>query len=117
MNCSKAAVILVACTAVLLASGCITCTYPGGPAPAGLLITSVTVPAQNLAVATDKDAKSDKVGKASACGLLGLFAFGDGGIEAAMKDGRITKVNHVDHSVVGILYTLWFIDQTRVYGE
>ena len=117
MKWSDAVVLMLVCSALLLASGCVTCTYPGGPTPAGLIFAVVTTPAQSLAVATDNSVKSDKQGMATACGLLGLFAYGDSSIDAAMKNGGITKVHHVDHKVVAIFYSFFFTDQTLVYGE
>lgn len=59
---------------------------------------------------------STKVGKAEASNILGIFATGDAGIEAAMRNGNITKISHIDihaNSVLGIFatYTIY------VYGE
>jgi hypothetical protein len=102
---------------LVMASGCATNMYPGGPTPAGMLYTGITSPAQNLTVATDSSAAPNKKGEASAMAFLGLFAFGNGGINAAMKDGGITKVHHVDHHVVHFLYAIFAKDTTIVYGE
>ncbi|KZZ62972.1 TRL domain-containing protein, partial [Oleiphilus sp. HI0128] len=83
----------------LFMSGCATNLFPGGPTPAGVIITNVKGPAQNLTVATDKDAQSSKMGSASVSAIAGLFAFGDASIDTAMKEAGITKVHHVDHQV------------------
>ncbi len=104
-------------TVLLLGSGCAANMYPGGPSPAGILYTNTITPAQNLTVATDKDAKSLKRGEASATAILGMFAFGDAGIDAAMKAGGITKVHHIDHSVKLFIYGIFLQDKTIVYGE
>lgn len=97
--------------------GCATNLFPGGPTPAGGLVTSVRSPALALAVAIDPTAKPIKKGKASAGAFLGLIAAGDASIEAAMKEGGITRVHHVDHEVNSFLLGLWVGDTTIVYGE
>ena len=103
-------------TSVLL-SGCATNLFPGGPTPAGIILTDVKSPAQNLTVATDKDAKSTKVGRASASAIAGLFAFGDSSVDTAMKDGGISKVHHIDHQINSIVLGLWLQNTTIVHGE
>ena len=60
-------------------------------------------------------ATSPKVGRAEAYGVL-VFSTGDASISAAMANGGITKIHHVDHETQNILgfyakYT------TIVYGE
>jgi len=52
-----------------------------------------------------------KTGTAKCTSILGLIATGDASIEAAMKNGGITKVHHVDYksnSILGIyaVYTV-----------
>ena len=101
----------------LFTSGCATGIYPGGPTPAGSLYTSVKSPAQSLAVAMDSSAKSIKTGEASASAILGWFATGDASIEAAMQNGGITKVHHVDHQVKSFLLGLYVEDKTIIHGE
>lgn len=100
-----------------LLMGCATNLFPGGPTPAGSLVTSVRAPALALAVAIDPTAKPVKKGKASAGAFLGLIAAGDASIEAAMKEGGITRVHHVDHEVNTFLLGIWVGDTTIVYGE
>ena len=82
----------------------------------GLIYTDATGPAQALNVAIDADAKPSKVGESKATSILGLIGTGDASLEAAMKDGKITKVHHVDHHVNIILgvYGQWTL---KVYGE
>ena len=115
------ALAVLASSILMFGSGCggyITGMYPGGPSPAGLLFTNVDVPAQSLTVATDNTAASVKTGTSSARALLGLIAFGDASIQAAMQDGGITKVHHVDHQVVHILAGgLYLSTTTIVHGE
>lgn len=102
---------------LLLCSGCVSSIFPGGPTPAGGIITSVRSPAQNLTVATDASASSTKVGTSSAGAVLGLFAFGDASMNAAMNDGGIRKVHHVDHEVNTFLFGVWVQNKTIVHGE
>lgn len=107
---------IVILSAVLL-SGCATNLFPGGPTPAGVLVTNVKSPAQNLTVATDKEAKSSKSGSSSASAIAGLFAYGDSSVDAAMKQAGITKVHHVDHQVTSYLFGLFLQNTTIVHGE
>lgn len=56
-----------------------------------------------------------KVGRATCDNYLGFVQLGDCSYEAAMKNGRITQVNHHDTQSKG-----WFFYRhttTRVYGE
>jgi len=102
----------------LLSSGCaVTGIYPGGPAPGGWLITNVTLPAQELTVATDSSASSSKTGSAAATGVLGMVAFGDASVNAAMMDGGISKVHHVDYKVTSVLFGLVMSTTTIVHGQ
>ena len=109
------AAVLIMVTVFL--SGCATNLFPGGPTPAGIIMTNVKGPAQNLTVATDKDAQSRRVGTASVSAFAGLFAFGDASVDSAMKAGGITKVHHVDHQVNSLLLGLWLKNTTIVHGE
>jgi hypothetical protein len=109
------AAILVAMT--VLASGCATNLYPGGPTPAGIGYTNVRAPAQYLAVPVDNTAGTKKVGKASVTAFLGIVSLGDSSIQAAMKDGEITKIHHVDYEIEHFLYAIFAKQTTIVYGE
>lgn len=57
-----------------------------------------------------------KVGVASCVSYLGLIGVGDASIEAAMKNGGITKVQHVDYESKGIL-GIYAEFKVIVYGE
>lgn len=117
----KVAKLMIGCFAVVLftmfLSGCSTNLFPGGPSPAGVIVTNVTSPAQNLTVAIDKDAKSLKMGSSSASAVGGLFAFGDSSVDSAMKSGGISKVHHIDHKINSIFFGLWLQNTTIVHGE
>jgi TRL-like protein family len=58
---------------------------------------------------------SPKVGKAEAWGIL-VFATGDASISAASANGGISRIHHVDHETLNILW-LYAKYTTIVYGE
>jgi len=102
---------------LFLLTGCASNLYPGGPSVAGAIYTDVKDPAQHLAVAVDTSANGQKQGVSSAQALFGLFAFGDAGVDAAMRNGGIRKVHHVDHQVQLLLGGVWAKTTTIVHGE
>jgi hypothetical protein len=112
-----ALLLFVGMAAVVLSSGCASNLFPGGPSVAGVLYTGVTDPAQALSVAVDASASGRKQGSASASAILGLVATGDASVEAAMRNGGITKVHHVDHKVELVLGGIWARATTIVRGE
>ncbi|NIR62256.1 MAG: hypothetical protein GWN00_00465, partial [Aliifodinibius sp.] len=66
-------------------------------------------------IATDSPEYS-KTGVSEATSILGIVATGDASIDAAMKNGGITKIHHVDFhstSVLGIYAKFKVI----VYGD
>ena len=58
----------------------------------------------------------EKVGTATSQSILGLVATGDASIEAAMKNGGITKVNSIDHQVYNVL-GVYVTHTIIVHGE
>jgi hypothetical protein len=56
-----------------------------------------------------------KVGRATAVGII-MFAHGDASISAAMANGGITRIHHVDHETLNI-FGLYAKYTTIVYGE
>jgi len=114
---SRLAIVFLLGAILVLGAGCATNVFPGGPTVAGIIYTEITAPAQNLAIATDSAVSADKKGEASTMAFLGLFAFGDGGLDAAMKDGNITRVHHADHTVQHFLYAIFARNKIIVYGE
>lgn len=112
----KAVTVFVAVASLVSLTGCAS-VFPGGPSLQGMLWTGVTDPAQNLAVAVDSSASANKRGTASAVSVLMLIAVGDASLDAALQDGGITKVHHVDHRVNMVLGGLWAQATTIVYGE
>jgi hypothetical protein len=80
--------------------------------PSGAIYTNVQLPV----TVTDNAGTPMKTGTAQATSILGLVATGDASIEAAKKNGNITKVYHVDWDAMNVLgiygrYTV------TVYGE
>lgn len=75
---------------LLLLAGC--ATFPVN----GLLYSDVVAPG----TATSNQA-GVRVGEACAKSFLGLFAWGDAGIETARRNGGITLITSVDQSVAG----------------
>lgn len=92
--------------ATMMAIGLVGCAgigTVGMHAPMGTLYTQVTVPAMDLEVASDGNAKAQKVGKATCTNILGWIATGDCGVDAAMRSGGISKVQSVDFEYMHIL--------------
>ena len=79
--------------------------------PVGMLYTELKLP-----INVGSNAKNMKVGTSECMSVLGLVATGDASIEAAMKNGGITKINHVDWEVKNILGVIGNYKVT-VYGE
>lgn len=104
-------VILCACliAVAVVATGCVVPT--GAPVIGGLVTANVAGPVAGV----DNNVGMSRVGEAEATGII-FFSQGDASIKAAMENGGITKVHHVDNesfSVLG-LYTVY---KTIVYGE
>ncbi len=100
----KGAVIALLCAPLL--GGC---SVGVGPVIAPLTIN------MKGPVAAGSAASSPKVGEATAWGV-GFFATGDASISAAMKNGGITRIHHVDHDTLNIL-GFFAKFTTIVYGE
>lgn len=78
----------------------------------GALFTSSKGPVQVV----DNSVKPLKEGRATAKSILGLVAQGDASIAAAMANGDITKIHHVDYEsnvILGIISDCTIV----VYGE
>ena len=110
--------VLASTLLVLFLTGCAGTAGPylGGAPAGGWVYTSVTAPSVKLHAPLDLGVKSNKVGTAEAISILGMVGVGDAGIDAAMKNGGITKVHHVDNKVMSFLgiYAKWTV---VVYGE
>jgi len=102
----KKAIVILASCALLFVTGCAT-LYPAGP-----IYTNIQLPV----TATANSGVATKVGTSQCTSILGAVAIGDSSIEAAKKNGSITKVHHVDYSVKNILGIIGTY-KTTVYGE
>ncbi len=100
-----AAVVLVVVVAVVLTGCCM---------PKGAVFAPVMMTKSPVAVG-DPSVKPAKTGEAYVEGII-LLAKGDASIEAAMKDGGITKIHHVDTEETNIL-GIYCKSITRVFGE
>ncbi len=89
----------------LFAGGCAT------PMPVGTIYTNVKLPA-----AVTSNTGSQKVGTATCASYVSVVSIGDASIEAAKKNGGITKVSHVDWEAKNILGIIGKY-KTTVYGE
>lgn len=58
-----------------------------------------------------------KKGVSSVHSVLWLVAWGDGGTEAAAKNGGITTINHLDSRVFQIFFGLYSQMDTIAYGD
>jgi len=63
----------------------------------------------------DNSVKPEKVGSASSSGII-CFVKGDASIAAAMKNGNIKKIHHVDYKIFNVL-GIYGEATTLVYGE
>jgi TRL (tRNA-associated locus)-like protein len=96
----------IACASLCFVMGCATSF------PIGTLYTELKLPV----TVTANNGTATKVGTAECISVLALVAIGDASIEAAKKDGGITKVHHVDWEVENILGIIGKYKVT-VYGE
>ncbi|MBW2664606.1 MAG: TRL-like family protein [Deltaproteobacteria bacterium] len=96
----------IACVSLCFVMSCATSF------PIGTLYTELKLPV----TATANSGQATKVGTAECISVLALVAIGDASIEAAKKDGGITKVHHVDWEVENILGIIGKYKVT-VYGE
>ena len=98
--------IFTACVALCFVMGCAT------PFPMGTVYTEVKLPV----AAAANNGTATKVGTSKCISVLALIAIGDASIEAAKKDGGITKIHYVDYEVENILGIIGRYKVT-VHGE
>ncbi len=97
---------LFALTCAAMLSGC---AVGHGPVTAAVTID------MKGPVSVGPAAGSSKIGRSEAWGIL-VYATGDASISAAMRNGGITRVHHVDHETLNIL-GVYAKYTTVVYGE
>lgn len=102
--------LLVAVVAAMgmLVAGC-------GVSASGPIVSPLTLDQQGPVAVGDVNASPTLEGRATAVGYV-LFSMGDASIKAAMEDGGITRVHHVDSQQMNIL-GLYSKYTTIVYGE
>ncbi len=103
------ATVAMACAVVVMLSGC--------AMPSGIMGgTMGMVYTQTQGPVTVGDANgSEKVGTSMSTGII-CIATGDASIAAAMQNGGIKKIHHVDYKVTSIL-GVYCTYTTVVYGE
>ena len=91
------------------------CCIPQGPyaspAFAGIVVDNKAPGAYGV----DNGVKPAKIGTATSKGIV-LFTTGDNSIKAAMENGGIKKIHHVDFDVMNV-FNLYSKVTTIVYGE
>ena len=92
-----------------VASGCVVV----GPSNANSLLT-LDVQSPDMSF-VDNDVKPAKMGAATSSGII-CFTEGDASLKAAMNNGNITKVHHVDYKVKNI-FGIVGSSTTVVWGE
>ncbi|HTS19770.1 MAG TPA: TRL domain-containing protein [Verrucomicrobiae bacterium] len=107
----KRLIVLVAaaCAVVVLMSGCAVVGGVAGGTYGGIYTST------SGAVAVGTADGSDKVGTATSTAIV-CFATGDSSIKAAMDNGGITKIHHVDCKVMSVL-GVYAKYTTVVYGQ
>lgn len=80
----------------------------------GCIFVDVKVP---LDTDLDRTQLGEKVGKSQLQSILWLFAWGDAGIQAAARDGKMEVMHHADREIFTVLNGLYYRQTTVVYGE
>jgi hypothetical protein len=91
-------------TLTLLMSGC------------AALYTDIKTPLPPLSANNDAQ-NSTHVGKASCASYVWIVALGDCSVQAAMKNGGISKIHHVDSEINSYVLGIYTKFTTVVYGE
>jgi hypothetical protein len=82
--------------------------------PQGAIFTAWRAP---LDTDMDPTQLPQKSGEASTHSVLGLVAWGDAGVSAAARNGRLTKIHHADYEFLSILFGIYTQFTLVVYGE
>ena len=101
--------VATACAVVLFMSGCAGISPVAGGSM-GAIYTQTSA-----GVAVGSASGSEKVGTATSTAII-CFATGDSSISAAMAEGGITKIHHVDCKIMSVL-GVYAKYTTVVYGE
>jgi len=110
----KKLVLVLMMFSMIVFSACAT-TMTGGPFLTGAIYSGYKTPAVRTATKMDAN-RFPKKGKATCVSVLGIVAVGNCSVDAAMENGHITKVHHVEYKVNNVL-GIYSSLTTIVYGE
>ena len=65
----------------------------------------------------DETSLGHKVGRSSWRSYLWAVAVGDAGTQAAAENGDITVIRHADEEIFSVLFGLYYVQTTIVYGD
>ena len=65
----------------------------------------------------DKTELGSRQGQSDSHMLLYLISWGDGGTQAAARDGDMQTINHADRKIFSMLFGLYTRISTVAYGE
>ncbi|MDY5954263.1 MAG: TRL domain-containing protein [Kiritimatiellia bacterium] len=109
----KKSILALSAMAALFLSGCCMTGFPtGGSVIGGGIISDHSGPG---AFDIDNSVKPLKCGQATSKGII-LFTTGDSSIKAAMDNGNIKKIHHVDFKTTNI-FNIYTTVTTIVWGE
>lgn len=101
-------VCVAALAGILLMAGC-------SATPLAPVVAAICIDQRGPVAVGDLSAGASRVGRAKAQGIL-IVSWGDASIDAAMKEGSITRIHHVDSECLGVL-GVYAKYETIVYGE
>ncbi len=59
----------------------------------------------------------EKTGKSSSHSVAWIAAWGDGGLQAAAKEGDLKTLEYVDYQFINVIFGLYLRRTTIVYGN
>jgi len=80
----------------------------------GCIFVNVKTP---LDTDLDRTKLGERTGTSTNYCVLGLVAWGDGGTQAAARDGGIATINHADQRFLSVLGFVYAQRTTIVYGD
>lgn len=107
----KVSLFLAAAFCAAMMSSCSIASFLGNGE--ALIYEGTTAP---LTVTSNPISNNIKVGRSNSVMVLGLVGVGDGGINAAAKNGGISKISFVDVQKTSIL-GMFTKSETIVYGD
>lgn len=100
------------CAMAIVASGCVF-QAPVMP-PLGGIYTEYTAP---LTAEVQGQGVVTKSGQASTGAVLGLFAWGDCGLDAAARNGGLTTIEYCDYSYLNVVLGIYQTFTVTAYGR